>query len=382
MRANRDGRGLGRDDRGTVLVIAALAMVVVLGMAALAIDVGSLMAARSEAQRAADAAALAGAGSLIHTPGDEDVARANAIDYGGRNVVQDEPVVLEAGDVDVDLAELEVTARVQRTEGRGNPIPTVFARVLNIDAVDVGARAVAKAIPAGSANCLLPVAVADNWVNVDDDPGFDEEEGDFYSPCSPGDADCTGYLFPRDHGEEIQLKPAQGNSSDDDVDQGGWFEPGWWYLWQPGGTAAHLSDWVNPPDWPSTSCPDPEAIWGVGDDVTDKNGNTQSIVRAFEDLIALDPGARWDANCQCLVGSAFEVSPRVRTVALFDPTTYVKTGSNSNFTISNLVGVFVDRVDNGPPGQRGVWVRFVPATGTGEGEPGGGGFLRRVVLVE
>lgn len=49
---------------GAVLIWVAVALIALLGFAALAVDVGLLMAARNEAQNAADAAALAGAGEL------------------------------------------------------------------------------------------------------------------------------------------------------------------------------------------------------------------------------------------------------------------------------------------------------------------------------
>jgi Flp pilus assembly protein TadG len=50
---------LGADDRGAVTVIVAIMMVVVLGMAALVVDVGSVEVRRAQLQDAADAAALA-----------------------------------------------------------------------------------------------------------------------------------------------------------------------------------------------------------------------------------------------------------------------------------------------------------------------------------
>ena len=51
-----------RNERGAVLVLVAASMVVMFGFAALAVDVGNLMLVRTESQKAADAAALAGAG--------------------------------------------------------------------------------------------------------------------------------------------------------------------------------------------------------------------------------------------------------------------------------------------------------------------------------
>jgi Flp pilus assembly protein TadG len=54
-----------RDENGAVIVLVALALTVLLGMSALAVDYGSLVVAKSELQNAADAAALAGARALI-----------------------------------------------------------------------------------------------------------------------------------------------------------------------------------------------------------------------------------------------------------------------------------------------------------------------------
>ena len=52
-------------ERGQTIILVAVALVSLLGMAALAIDVVTLYVARSEMQRAADAAALAGAKAFV-----------------------------------------------------------------------------------------------------------------------------------------------------------------------------------------------------------------------------------------------------------------------------------------------------------------------------
>ena len=49
-----------KSDRGQVLVLVALAIFVLLGLAALGIDVGYMYSVRHELQRTADAGALAG----------------------------------------------------------------------------------------------------------------------------------------------------------------------------------------------------------------------------------------------------------------------------------------------------------------------------------
>ena len=53
-----------KSEKGVTLVYVALLLVVFLGMAALAVDVGYLMVSKNELQNAADAAALAGASYL------------------------------------------------------------------------------------------------------------------------------------------------------------------------------------------------------------------------------------------------------------------------------------------------------------------------------
>ena len=52
-------------ERGVTMIIVVIAMMSMLAMVALAVDVITLYAARSEAQRAADAAALAAAKMLV-----------------------------------------------------------------------------------------------------------------------------------------------------------------------------------------------------------------------------------------------------------------------------------------------------------------------------
>jgi Putative Flp pilus-assembly TadE/G-like len=58
-------RGRGGEERGTVAITVVLAITVLLGFAALVVDIGLNWAARTSAQTAADAAALAGASQLV-----------------------------------------------------------------------------------------------------------------------------------------------------------------------------------------------------------------------------------------------------------------------------------------------------------------------------
>lgn len=80
-----------RSERGAVVVLAAVLMVVLLGAGALALDLGAARVDHRHAQGSADAAALAAAAELD----DFAAARAAAIDYATRNVTGD--------DVEVDV---------------------------------------------------------------------------------------------------------------------------------------------------------------------------------------------------------------------------------------------------------------------------------------
>jgi Flp pilus assembly protein TadG len=81
-----------REQSGTALVVVAGGMLAFTSVVALAIDVGLLTTARNEAQRAADAAALAGAGAFIGSPGNDDLARFLAEDFAERNDVRRQTV--------------------------------------------------------------------------------------------------------------------------------------------------------------------------------------------------------------------------------------------------------------------------------------------------
>jgi hypothetical protein len=141
---------------------------VVGAMAALSIDVVTLHTARSEAQLAADSAALAAARVLANSGMTSDttsgltaaaevqsaavatqVAQQNQV--GGRNLVAAEVVVTFTS---VPVTNPRVTVRVQRTD-----LPTFFARIWGTRQLTVAASATAEAYnPSGAGPGQVPVA--------------------------------------------------------------------------------------------------------------------------------------------------------------------------------------------------------------------------------
>jgi Putative Flp pilus-assembly TadE/G-like len=170
-------------ESGATLYIVAAGMVMLLGASALAIDMVSLYLARAEAQRAADAAALAAArvfvdsgctatGGCAANGPQESPARQAAENVGNQNTIAGQAVSVQDSDVVFNYSppagpeEPQVTVTVQRTAARGNAMPTFFAKVFGVTTVDVAAAATAEAFnPSGSnvpvgTSCMKPFLVA------------------------------------------------------------------------------------------------------------------------------------------------------------------------------------------------------------------------------
>src|SRR3954447_22705706 len=94
---------LGRDERGMSLVFVTVSFMAVLSATTLAIDVGMFMNARSQAQNAADAGALAGAVALAYNSSTDrsstGPAVQGAINTAKANLVAGAKVEIDPSDV-------------------------------------------------------------------------------------------------------------------------------------------------------------------------------------------------------------------------------------------------------------------------------------------
>ena len=139
--------------KGYTIVIIAAALVVFLGFIALSIDMGVLYSARTSAQRAADAAALAGAFTFVVDPTSPQPATAqdHAVSVAGSNKVLGNPVSITTGDVTVDVANHRVTVGVTVNQ------QTFFARVLGENTASIHVQAIAEAsLTATGSTCVKP----------------------------------------------------------------------------------------------------------------------------------------------------------------------------------------------------------------------------------
>jgi Flp pilus assembly protein TadG len=137
-----------KSERGQAFVLAAVAMVMCMGMAALALDVGNWFRDKRRLQGTVDAAALAGAQQL---PDDSAGASSQAMSYANRN----------GGDV--AGADIVVTSQYQANDtisvtGRRND-PGIFTKILAIPGADLTAKATARVGPPAEALHVAPMVV-------------------------------------------------------------------------------------------------------------------------------------------------------------------------------------------------------------------------------
>lgn len=232
-------RGRSRPRKGNVLVLTMFSMVCLIALLALTVDLGYIKVARTELQRSADAAALAGAWELI----DEDAlygndgscylecaARTKASEYAGLNLVSTQGLELDYQDVQVGYLSNPFDPTSQMLSGTGNPpnavqvsvrktsslngeVPLFFARFLGFDGSSLQAQATAALVnsvigwttPSSGENVdLLPFALDQvTWLAlVEDGVGEDDwtRDPDTGLPTSGSDGILEVNLFPQDTG--------------------------------------------------------------------------------------------------------------------------------------------------------------------------------------
>ena len=175
---------------GAALAIVAISLVVILGMGALAVDMGMLIKQRDDAQRAADAAALAGASAFQDAKPLEAVAPAGlqARDYLARNYVGgtyiDTTVVssyINGGnryitELNEGVVVVLPDSQKVRVIVRRPAVGTLFGRVMGFLNIPIAAKAAARVFEAGAGKCVKPFAFPDFWGDADNDPNANRLE--------------------------------------------------------------------------------------------------------------------------------------------------------------------------------------------------------------
>ena len=137
-----------RDERGQAIVLMTLSLVVILGMAALVLDVGNWFHTKRRLQGTADAAALAGAQQL---PDDPSGAQTMAMSYANQNGGD-----VASANITVSSTVLPndtISVRARKTD------PGFFSGVLGIASADIDARAKVRVGPPAQARYVAPMVV-------------------------------------------------------------------------------------------------------------------------------------------------------------------------------------------------------------------------------
>jgi putative Flp pilus-assembly TadE/G-like protein len=430
MRSSK-GPGPRRAERGATLAVMALMMALALGMSAMAIDYGMIKATKAEAQRAMDAAALAGASAFLIADPTTDfaaVAEARARDYAKLHQVHRVQITDPEVTVDVDLVNKEVRATYA-----GGDISLWFARTLGINTMRLGATATAKASETGKATCIKPVALPDMWNNVNNvtvdngassgkgkggsnggtpipedannnhvwdyvdrngngyaDPGEWEpwtfNTGDIYDPPVTGYGTTYRNSYgsgstskPQDYGRQVLLQTFDANA---DRLVSSYFRT-WMDNSNTGGTDS-LAAGIRGDRCPTAS---------LGTEYQQANGAKEPLQNAWEYLINQDPSAHWSdaTGVNTVVGSSYgdnwlNQSPRVVVVGLYPPT-YATSPSSNPIEFSNLAKIWIDQRPCGATGGLGqcktpITARFLGYVNGGAGGETNGSLVWRISLIK
>ena len=386
----RVGKTWFRSERGAAIVFVAVSLPALLGFLALGIDLGMLFVARTDAQRAADAAALAGASAFIDNSSDNAVAAAQerAMEYARRNTFRNGPI---------DSSEITVTVIPESSKVgvlvRRDSVRTWFGWLFGIRTVPVSAYAAAMANSAGAALCVRPFAVPDMWSDANGDRNgnhqWDQGEvwrlgdnpGDFYQKYTGpgGDAAETGYgsawrnppysSTVDDYGRQIKIKITDPN----DVQQ---MQPGIFLPWSlpddpnmedckggtgggGGGAAAYRRN----------ICSCNRSAISLDTEYELKTGNMVGPTwQGVNELIQQDPGANWDPVTNTVTGSAWGSdwfqSPRIIKVGLFDPTQITGPG-NQTIKFNNFAVMFLDAQARSQDPVTGRFLYYASGSGGG-----------------
>jgi len=432
MRTRVIGR---RRERGVTLVVMALMLVLALGMSALAVDYGMIKASKAEAQRAVDAAALAGASAfliadpLIDKPAE---AEARARDYAKKHEVHTTPIT--DPQIAVDLSRPD-TITVTYT---GPQFDLWFGHAIGIPTMAINAAATARAYETSNAACVMPVALPDLWQNNDINgpkAGEPEERGtpdglwsyqdmnsngwmdagtgnwsgierelweydpgvDVYDSNGDGQGDwglgtsarndlggSNPFLHKtNDYGRQIMLmnlSPKDGTVSSN------------YYAW------GYTSNDANSGDVLREKIADPSceiATVGTQYPAAAGNGATAGTVSpAWDTRIGYDPDAHWNDVTNKVDGSRFPDrthdglpdSPRVVVVALYNPALELQNPSDNNIVFNNFAKIWVDQRKPGCSGASckdaitGRFLGFVGGRGGGGGSTGT--LIRTIQLIK
>jgi hypothetical protein len=352
-------RKFASDESGFSLVFVGLGFMGFVAASMLAIDVGMLMSARSQAQNSADAGALAGAKSIAFDDWDDRTptgpAVVNAKGTAKANLIQSGVPTVDDADVVFPNDPAGEPNRVQVTVHR--TVNTMIAKYFGIETANINAVATAEASPANAMTCVKPFTIPDRWiennpttkewVSSDDFSRYDKK-GNLLSPADayepqylPPDNKIanpkySGYNAEKFRGEKLVLRASNGTK----IQSSFYF-------------SLAMTDDTGGDDyeWNIANCN--HKIYHWNDPLIQEPGAKEGpTVQGIVELIAKDPDAVWDDSTDTVKNSKYgdNQSPRIFPIPLYDPDYYDyghQTGRVASLRTANWIGFFVEYVGSG-----------------------------------
>ncbi len=305
-----------KEEKGNVIIIVAFSLIIILGMAALTIDIGYIYTAKNQLQSAVDAAALAGAAGLIVNPGE---ATNQAIYFASQNYCVDQPVLIDADNV--------TFPNVDRIRVQGTRLLNLyFGGILGMSTLNINAVAVAQLGILDGVGGVKPWAIPD--LNFTLGVQAILKAGELGAPGT-----SSGFFYPVDFPPLNRGTPISGASQ-------------------------YSENIINGAEDPIF----------VGDILVVEPGNMIGpTAQGIRNLIDLDPTAYWQfddsyqSNNGYVAGSAYEgfSSPRIVKVAFYDPNDPPDSGKNT-VQVIRLGAFFLEGYSG-----RNVLGRFMEITSPG-----------------
>jgi Putative Flp pilus-assembly TadE/G-like len=377
MRARRHAV---RSEQGAVFVQVGISLFVLMAFNVFVLDYGMMWVGRGQAQNAADAGALAG-------------ATARAYDYriiGNAGVIEAAQKVVDANLIwqtagarevlpsDVSCPSVApdcVRVNVHRNGTLGStPLPTLFGPILGITGQGVRATSMAIVGPVNTTTCLKPWALPDEWREFGSSVELDQLDstttfhrwnpGGVLSPnpdsyTAPTSAQATTATnFSTDYGDIVQFAL---NYPITDPIRRGMMLP----LALPG---------PNNHQQNMTGCNGQPIVIGQRLSI-DATLDPATAEASAQLSYASDASADWSFDFgigagyverSCAPGCA-PISPRIWTVALYDPSDFERNrssgwpdcGGTPCVLVANIAGFFIDYLDAASPnGRHGHFVRY------------------------
>jgi Flp pilus assembly protein TadG len=355
-----------------MLLAVAIVLPLLMILSAFVVDLGVMWLGRTQAQTAADAAALAGATARRY---DEPVSAGPIAEHSvqtavGANLIFDQPgraVADYSAGACPSFSPVAngpcVKVEVYRDGTHGStPLPTYFAALWGQGSQGTRAMAVAQVVSASGTPCLRPFIIPDYFADTNGD-----------GIPNPGEYTAPGYTE-ADIGSTVTLAAGDPALA---------ISPGNYYLADLSATGGGTAEFIDAVQ----NC---RSTKQVGDPVILFYGRRpMAVVEGINYLIDLDPDAYVDAEgavrsgCVPRCGSE---SPRVVAAAALDPVAFElgRSRGQAEWPIANIIPLFIeDVVETGTAAGR-VTARIVRSGGVlgSTGAPIGARFLSQIALIQ